>query len=275
MTTPFLPVEPPARSALPYGLFSVLTPRGADSHWSLFGVTWEALSCEGAGGSTGQCDSEGNPIEVGNDLSVSPVTGSAESFHVSGSYSCSLIGGKSPEEGVQKALEHLLTREESRVEQALWNGDLGNTGFAAGAVLVGDSAGAGAGVTVGALEKWLGANYGSLGVLHMDRLVATYLLTKGTLVARGSSLYSVLGTPVVSGAGYPGTDPSGSDPSPGTGLIYATPTLIGYRSEPTANADPASSFFDPSHNDFTATATRSYAIGFDPCGTAYAVVSMS
>lgn len=254
-------VEGQPRVALPFGLFSVLTPRSGsgDPHWGN-GITWETLGCAPASG-IGQvdCDPETEPIGLPKTFAGSGEMGEAEPFTVYGSYSCSPVG-HTVEYAQQRATEHLQAREEARVEQALWTGDLGNNTFSTDAESVGSS------LTVvkavASLEKWLAQNYGSLGVLHMDRHLATVGLKEGVLAARGNVLYTVLGTPVVAGAGYDGPE------------VYATPALLGYRSDIFPGVSPASAGFDRSNNDLYAVAERTYVVGWDPCGTAVAGVTL-
>lgn len=261
-----LEVTGPPRLALPYGLFSVLSPTSpSDAHWQN-GVEWEALSCAPAKGiGDPSCDPEVPTVGLPKEFTDGKGLGAATPFAVYGSFSCSPVG-TTPEEAAQQALAHLLAREEARVEQAVWTGDLGNTGFAPGATSLGTGLSIAEGL--GALEDWIAKNYGSLGVIHADRRVATGLAAKGEVKAKGSTLYTGLGTPVVAGAGYPGTSPNGTAAAAGTGFIYVTPAMLGYRSEPFPGVEPASAGFDRTSNDLFAVAERTYTIGWDDCGTA-------
>lgn len=248
------------RTPLPYGLFSVLTPRPGDSdgHWQQ-GVHWEALTCAPADGLSDPCPPGGDAIGLPKNLTEGGEHASAAPFTIYGHYTCSPVGH--PIGFAQdRAVEHLVVREEARVEQALWTGDLGNGGFAAGATDLGSDLSPEA--AVAALEVWIAQTYGSLGVLHTDRGTATLLIEAGVVKPSGNTLYTVLGTPVVAGAGYPAE-----------GLIHATPALMGYRSEVFPGASPTSAGFDHSQNDLYAVAERTYVIGWDPCGTAVAGVS--
>lgn len=271
-------VEAPARQPLPFGLFSVLSPRPGDGGRWENGIQWESLGCtpvEGIGGfcATGEGGEPVDPIGLPKTFDPGGGVGEAEPFTVYSSYVCSPAGHPDPEDYAQgQALARLLSREEARVEQALWTGDLGNVGFAAGAVPA-DGTGAAAPLVeaVASLEWWLGAVYGSLGVIHMSRPAALLAIKQGVVERVGSSLQTVLGTPVVAGAGYPGTGPDGGDPGEGEAYLYATPALIGYRSEAFAGTSGPGGGFDPRRNDLYATAERTYVIGWDTCGTAYAV----
>lgn len=264
-------VEGPTRQPLPYGLFSVLTPRSTtDPHWQHDGVMWETLTCEPVSGIGGECDAlTGLPLGFVSNGDL----GEADVFHVYGSYNCSPVG-HTIDYAQERATLHLVTREEAFVERTIWTGDLGNTPFAA------DASQAVAGTVsivraISALESWLATNYGSMGVLHMTREAAELGISARSIVVVGTQLRTRLGTPVVAGAGYPGTSPTNAPPAPNTTYVYATPGLLGYRSEIFPGATPTEAGFDRSNNDLYATAERTYSVGWDPCGTAYAVAVLA
>lgn len=266
-------VEGIARQPLPYGLFSVLVPRAtADGHWQN-GVQWETLTCAPASGVGQPCPPEGEEqtgLPKNLDTGAGEL-GEADAFTIYGSYSCTPVG-HTLDYAQDRAEEHLQTREEARVEQAIWTGDLDNVGFAEGAVQV--AAGVSLVRAVAALEQWLAENYGSQGVIHMTREAATVATAAQVLVVKGSALTTVLGTPVVAGGGYPGTGPAGQDPADGSTYLYATPALLGYRSEVFPGSDPVSAGFARDTNDLTAVAERTYVVGWDPCGSAYALATL-
>lgn len=264
-----------ARQSLPYGLFSVLTPRvSADEHWQADGIEWEPLGCEPASGIGQPCDDDVIGIPKNLD-SAGGAGGVAEAtpFTVYGSYNCSPVGH--PIQYAQdRATEHLLAREEARVEQALWTGDLGNTGFASGSVNAGSGAASSLVRALAQLEQWLAVNYGSQGVIHLTREAALLAAEDRGLMVKGNSLVTRLGTPVVAGAGYPGTGPTGAEPADGETYIYATPALAGYRSEVFPGTVPVEAGLDRATNDLHAIAERTYVIGYDPCGTAYVLTNL-
>lgn len=266
-------VEGQPRTALPYGLFSVLTPRSSgDAHWQN-GIEWETLTCEPANGiSDPSCDPVVPTAGLPKSFEGAGLVGDASPFIVYGSYACSPVGHP-VEYAQQRATEHLLAREEARVEQALMTGDLGNGGFAPGATPVG-GAGLSVARAVAALEGWIATAYGSLGVIHMTRETALIAVAEDVAVVKGNGLFTAIGTPIVAGAGYSGADPAGAAPAAGTTNLYATPALLGYRSEPFAGAEPAAAGFDRSTNDLFAVAERTYVIGFDPCGSAVATATL-
>lgn len=260
------------RQPLPYGLFSVLVPRTSpDPHWQN-GIQWESLTCAPASGiGDPNCDPEEETTGLPKNFAPSGDVGEATPFTVYGSYECSPVG-HTVEYAQDRATEHLLAREEFRVEQALWTGDLDNEGFAEDA----DSVGTGLSISraVAALDRWIATNYGSLGVIHMTREAADLAVSALVVVARPNGLYTNVGTPVVAGSGYPGTGPTGQVPDDDSTYIYATPALLGYRSEPFPGVTPPSAGLDKSKNDLYAVSERTYVVGWDPCGSAVALAEL-
>src|SRR5687768_704660 len=120
-------VEAPTRQPLPFGLFSVLTPRpSGDNRWQIEGVEWETLACAPASG-IGQVCVEGEVTGLPKNLNLGGGDlGEATPFTVYGSYTCNPIGAPGMQAMADRATQHLLEREEARVEQAVWTGDLDN-----------------------------------------------------------------------------------------------------------------------------------------------------
>lgn len=202
--------------------------------------------------------------------------GVASQFTVYGHFQCSPVG-YSQADAQDRATAHLLAREEARVEQAFWTGDLGNFPALADPAAVDVTVGAlsSVGQAIGALEDWLGVNYGSLGVIHMTRGAATAAAATGLIAVSGGRLSTRLGTPVVAGAGYPGSSPAGVAPAEGTSWIYGSPALFGYRSDVFDSSARPGDLFDRTQNNLFAVAERSYLLGFDPCGVAAALADTS
>ena len=258
-------VQYPQRAPLPYGLFSVFTPRpGSDDlHW-MNGIEWEALTCDPVSGTGIDCeDALGLPKSFADGGSVDD----ASAFNVYGSYVCSPVG-RTLSEAQERATLHLLAREEAGVENALWTGALGNTPNLQGAT---DLTAAGAVDVVngiGQLEDFLATEYGSLGVIHMTRsglITATAALA---VVRDGQRMFTQAGTPVVAGAGYPGTSPAAVAPDAGETWMYVTPALFGYRSDVITSSNRDGDLLDRGTNDLHAVAERTYVLGWDDCGVA-------
>jgi len=244
------------RAPLPYGLFSVLGFRTSEERWEN-GVIFESLTCEPAGGiANPDCDPETPTVGLPKDLeSDGDPLGEATPFTVYGHHTCSPIGsgfGRAQD----LANQHLQVREEARVEQALWTGDLGNVPNLSGAN------GYAAPVNLGTMEPWravslleqeLAERYGSLGVIHMSREIASRLMKEGDLEKRGGRLFTALGTPIVAGTGY------ASD------RIVGTPAVLGYRGDVFTSSNRPGDLLDRGTNDLYAVAERSYLVGFDEC----------
>jgi hypothetical protein len=193
--------------------------------------------------------------------------GHASVFTVYGTWSCSPVG-YTPEQAQQRATEHLLTFEEARVERAFWTGDLDNEPSLKGATDLGGGGSASITAGVSILEDYIASTYGSLGVIHMTRGAALAGLAADVLTVTDGKLVTKLGTPVVAGAGYPGTGPAGEAPGGGFTWAYATPAIFGYKSDVFTSSSVPGDLLDREQNDMYAVAERNYLLGFDPCGVA-------
>lgn len=262
------------RVPLPFGLFSVLAPRAnSEERWEN-GVIWETLTCEPADG-IGQADCDpaetvGLPKNLdGGDGAL----GEASEFTVYGHWVCTPIGN-SQEHATERATAHLIAREEARVEQAIWTGDLENTPSLREATALSAT------VTtlrrgVAALEQYIAEEYGAQGVIHMTRETASLALERGVVEARGGRLFTKLGTPVIAGTGYDGTGPTGSAAvGADEAWIYATPALFGYRSEIFYPSSIPFDLLDRAQNNLYAVAERTHLIGWDECGVSAVLVSL-
>ena len=258
-------VQRPDRVGLPYGLFSVLVPRpqSDDLHW-MNGIEWEPLTCSPVSGTGIDCeDALGLPKSFADGGGV----GDATAFNVYGSYQCSPVG-RTITEAQERATLHLLSREEAGVENALWTGALGNTPNLQGATDLTSGTAVDVVDGIGQLEDFLATEYGSLGVIHMTRsglITATAALA---VVRDGQRMVTQGGTPVVAGAGYPGTSPAAAAPDAGETWMYATPALFGYRSDVITSSNRDGDLLDRGTNDLFAVAERAYVLGWDDCGVA-------
>lgn len=271
-------VEGAPRQPLPFGLFSVLTPRAeGDARWEN-GIEWETLTCDPVSGRAGAgcAPTEENPtVGLPKNLDRNHgTTGEAAAFAVYGHHNCSPVG-IGPERAQELANAHLMAREEARVEQALWTGDLGNTpnltddaeDLTSGGAVTPAAA-------LGLLEDYIARTYGSLGVIHVPRGAIATLSAAYLLVVAGGRLTTTAGTPVVAGAGYPGTGPGGSAPAADTTWAYASPALFGFRSEVLTSSAVPGDLLDRASNDLYAIAERAYVLGYDPCGVGAAAFDL-
>jgi hypothetical protein len=255
-----------ARLPLPFGLFSVLSLRTGADRWEA-GVSFEQLDCGPAGGIGGwDCDPAAPVAGLPKDLGPNGGGfGAATPFVVYGHATCSPIGYSIASANAD-AQAHLLAREEAAVEHALWTGDLGNVpSLAVGATDLGGPIDTVSGISL--LEDFIAEHYGSLGVIHLSRGLALTAIADSAIQANGAGtrLFTNVGTPVVAGAGYPGSGPAAEPPGAGKSWAYASPALFGYRSDVFSPGDPV---IDTAQNILTALAERSYLVGFDDCGVA-------
>lgn len=262
-------VEGQARQGLPYGLFSVLSPRADESNRWQNGIQWEPLTCEPVSGRAGAgCVSPDEEV-LGLPKNLDPNSGGigeAAAFAIYGHYTCSPVG-HTLEEIQAFSDAHLLAREEAGVEATLWDGRLGNSpNFQDDAV---DLTSGGAVTPLRALaqvEDFIATEYGSLGLIHMTRGALVILSEFGVITGNGSKLVTAAGTPVVAGAGYPNTGPSGSAPAAGNYWIMGSPALFGYRSEVFNSSNRPGDLLDRANNVMTAISERNYLLAYDDCG---------
>lgn len=210
----------------------------------------------------------GEIVGLPKTLDGGPSFGEATPFVVYGHDNCKLTGG-SVAESQERANQHLLAREEQRMEQAFWSGDLGNTpnlkGSGAGIILGG--APQPLELALGYLEYEIGQLYGSTGVIHMTRGMALAALGQELVYQDGDMLRTQLGTPVVAGSGYDGEGPEGQPPTEyGQSWAYATPAVGGYKGEIIEASNRPGDLLDRTNNDMYAIAEREYLLGFDACG---------
>ncbi len=273
-------VAGPGRSALPYGLFSTFTFRPATGDRWEAGVAWERQICDPVDAiGAAFCDPAdivGLPKNLARNGQGS---GEASPFTVYGHFNCSPVGF-TVTEAQRRAEEHLTSREEQRVEFAFWTGDLGNTPSLQTDVVTLGAAAVSLAEGLGALETWIGYQYGSLGVIHLTRGAALAAAGEGLLETKGGRLLTKLGTPVAAGAGYPGTAPGVvpdiADPPPlDTSWGYVSTAIFGYRSEIFNSSSNAGDLFDRRTNDLYAIAERNYLLGYDDCGTAAIQLDLS
>jgi hypothetical protein len=163
-------------------------------------------------------------------------------------------------------MDRLLATETAGAEHQVWTGLAGATPFLSDAPTELAEGETGVALSVGLLDEFIGDTYGAVGVIHCTRAFATVAIAASAMEVRNGRLFSVLGTPVVAGAGYPGTGPANADPDGATQWAYATPSLLVYRSEVFSPDDPAGSLLDRGKNDLYAIAERRWLVGWDGTG---------
>lgn len=248
--TPPALVPAPARTPLPFGLFSVVPFRdGSTDRWQGGGVEFESLECGGPRDVVrDDCDPD-NQIEHLYAGGLAP--GEASPFTVVGSYKCSPIGNTlAHAEGI--ARQRLALTEEASVERAVIDALIADNPTLVNPSVTSRGA-------IARLEENLSGSYGSQGVLHMTRGTAQLALSQKSIERNGQRLSTLLGTPVIAGSGYFGALEFGQ--------IIATPAMFGYRSEVYVAGDAPGQLLDRGKNELHALAMRDYLIGVDVCGT--------
>lgn len=272
-------VDRPTRTQIPYGLFSVVDfrPDTTGSRWEN-GIEWDALTCAPASGIGDPiCPPDGETLEttVASGLPKTPAAdggiGEASKFTVYHENRCSPLGN-TPQQAQDDARAALLLTEQTRVEQALWTGDLGNTAnFQDATVLaVGQTDPA---YVLGALEQALRDAYGALGVIHVG-LIGAAVLREHDLIERvGQRYFTYAGTPVVIGTGYEELTggPVLGAASAGQVWIVGSSAILAYRSEVYAASNRAGDLLDRGTNDLYGIAERDYLLGLE-CGTVAAQI---
>lgn len=254
-------VEAPAAVPYRFGLFSQITPRtseltgaGLDEHWRL-GVQWMSQACGDAKITTGPCiDDEVGPLTPDNYCSVSQF----DPFTVY-AYNNDAVPGFSMDEDVANAVARLTNGEQEAAETFLWNTATAKIGLD-----VVDLTAYPLGYGLGYIEQVLAELYGGQGVIHVNRLTATMLTDQ--LRIEGGRLFTLLGTPVVAGAGYEKIGVT----APTEGLIYGTGPLVMYRGD----VDTRQTAIDKATNQTSIIAQRDYVIGWD-CVAVGAEVSLA
>lgn len=259
-------VQGPVRSPIPYGLFSHLVVRPPDADRWGTGVVWESLTCSAAG-LIGAWNPDGPTTGLPKNLAGDSSGGEASVFTVYGHFSCSPVGWTASA-AQSRAEQHLLIREEQAVEAALWSGAPGQTPTFPGTASVVLPAKAAPLKALAALEEALASSYGSLGIIHLTRGAALRLLADSALEHRSGKLFTALGTPVVAGSGYSpvAAGPGSALPEVGAVWAYATPALLGYRSDVFTSTATPGDLLDRAQNTLYAVAERSYLVGYDECG---------
>lgn len=226
------------------------------------------MDCGGAQTTAGLPKQFNTPGAIG-------VLGNASPFTLYGHVHCSPVG-LTPEEAQAKADEQLILGEQRAAEEVFWTGIMQN---APALEQNGEDitvSGSSYAETIGQLEKWIGDVYGSLGVIHMTRKAAIVGLSLNVLETSGGRLLTRLGTPVAAGAGYRGNSPGMGVPPPAHSTwIFATPALIGYRSEIFHPSVVSGDLLNRGTNELFAVSERTYLIGYEPCGTVAALTPLA
>ena len=272
-------VDPPAFTALPYGLWDTIQHPALPPHWQQ-GITWiercptgdttydECLAVTGTGAPPAPAAKTGN---------VEQTTRGATPFTVYAEFECSPVGLTDAATVAEDALARV---EQQQVEAAFWTGTAGGQTLvfphlaadaevldAQGIVLQTAASpvvtGADVAHALGELEAQLAGCYAGQGIIHVPRQALPTLAAWGLVTERDGRLFTSAGNLVAVGGGYPGTAPDGTTPAAGTVWIYATGAAFGYRSD--VSFTNVRDSLDRSANTLSMIAERTYVLAFECC----------
>lgn len=270
-----LPVAPPARTPLPYGLMSAAqVVDETDVHWRN-GIWFEAGACGRSNITTQSCAATGGAQKAATTVLT---LYASNPFTVYTLPICSSVG-MLPDEAERRAVGALTSGEARAVERELWTGEFGtNPHLAANSPVVGSDGSieqtAATVIVTGAvdvveglalMEEALGSCYGNEGVIHVPPSVLTHMSAWTLFTKDGPRLRTSLGHLVAAGAGYPGTAPDGSGPASGVRWIYGTGAVVLRRTAVETFSRVPSEILDRSKNNVVFVAERTYVIGWECC----------
>jgi hypothetical protein len=236
-------VEAPAVVPHPFGLFSVAEPRlTTDEHWRL-GVQWQSQGCIEDYITYGQCISGGETSLTSNSACV---VKQYEPFTVY-AYNTDAIPGHSLAEHRDQTVQRLINGEQLAAERKLW------ADMIAGADGTIDASAYTPTYALAVAEQAIAEAYPGTGIIHMSRQAATVLWEN--LMVSGGRMQTLIGTPVVVGAGY---DNASGNPI-ATSDLFATGPVILYRGD----VDTREQAINKAHNEVSYVAQRDYVLGWD------------
>lgn len=233
-------VEAPQVVPHPYGLFSIATPGDPGDH-AMVGFMWESWACTVPNTTNDECIN-GGAAPGAKEFGGCPTTITFKPITV---YLGIQRTGQSLDVGQSQVRQILEDSEEFAVEQYLWA--LLGTEVTEAAAL--SPAGA-----LAKVEDALAAGYMGTGVIHMSRGTATRLGAE--LVRVGDHIETLVGTPVVAGAGYTAA------------TIYGTGGVAVRRGEM-----EVVSAWNMAINDELVLAERTYVAGWDCFATGVSVAA--
>lgn len=251
-------VAPPALEALRFGLYSIANMPAPQGRWEL-GIEWEPVAGERAALRASECVDDYTQ-------SVEPRDGETTlegiPFIVVGSYKCK-SASRPMDEAEERALLHLAAGEERAVEYAITTGELGNEPSFQGADDLTPTPGTPVNLAdaFGLVESELAQNDGSVGAIHLPRLLGPMAQDFGLVAREGGHIETLLGTYVAFGGGYDlaNVGPDGNAPAAGSAWLYATGRPTIRRGDTFVQPDEAH-FIDKDNNDVVILAQRAVLV---------------
>lgn len=271
MATPSTPryVAVPAPTKPSYGLESVIQWLDASDAHTFLGVQFEPERCDEATLTSAlPCyDDSESPFGVPKQTTPGVAVVTASPFAVYGEYSCNPVG-RPLEEAFARAQMHLELGRGRAIERAVQLGEAGNEPSLIGSAVDITPSGGPVGLTdaVSRLEQYVGANYGGVGVIHMDRRLAAHAVADMLVYPVNGTLQTGLGTLVAAGAGYdasfgPGESPA--EPDDGELWIYATGAVFGWMSDAPSFPDSPSGAINRDNNTLTVLAEQQIVVAWE------------
>jgi len=271
----FLVPAPALPSSPCHGLFEVVEPRTiTDPHWQSGGIEWEDFLCSpSVSGFVAECP----PATFTKDAEREFNFCHADPFVVYGSFECA-TGGRPVREGFDISKDRLLAWEQWEVERIAWtgttaNGDV-NPSFQTGndtcgivPVVLSSAGPLAACEAIAAMEEFLADLVPCGGIIHASVRMAAVLASHSLMVKEGDRFFTLAGTPIVFGAGYPGTGPGGAAPTAGATWMVATGPMVVVRGDVMMVPDKTSEAINRSINQIEVRAERYYSVGWS-CGIA-------
>lgn len=254
-------VAPPAIEALRFGLYSIANMPAPQGRWEL-GIEWEPVAGERAALRASECVDDYTqsvePREGEDTLEGIP-------FVVVGSYACK-SASRPLDEAETRAVLHLSAGEERAVEYAIATGEMGNAPAFQGATDVTLTPGTPMNLAdaFGVLESELAKTNGSVGAIHVPRLLGPMAQDFGLVAREGQHVETLLGTYVAFGGGYDlaNVGPDGNAPAAGTAWVFATGRPTIRRGEVFIQPDEAH-FIDKQNNDVVILAQRTILVSWN------------
>lgn len=245
---------------------------GTDPRW-VGGFVFVPNSCAAAQAIAIGCDlSDFDDDRTHKAASDNPDNVEYQPFAVVGGDSCSALDKNRDRLG--RARAQLLATESYQIARELWRGDLARAGGWPNPFLT-DPAATDLGThgpvhALAALEQFIvECLHGQRGMIHCTPYTASLWMATYALRVEQNLLLTALGTIVVADAGYDGSAPDASDPTPPSDIndsanAYATPIVHLMRGTVTEVGDMTSQI-DRSVNDWTVFVERPVAATWGGC----------
>lgn len=278
-------VEAPTVTPLPYGLMSVVNiVPDSDPHWKL-GTMYQPDACDPANSTQISCplddieDFRKTPTSVG----IPTIGNDAITLYTW--IDCSPVGNLDEYEerteealdlGAPRALENVfwtgeVTQPTANVyyphlasDTEVFDSEAGTEILLQTAATIPVTGAVNVVQAISILEGAMAECYGGTPVIHVPRKALAHLSDHHLIERRGDKLYTIGGSLIAAGGGYPGTAPDGTAPTATTGWFYAT-GAINLRVSDTKFTSSKEAALRRDINSMVFIAERTYSLGWDCC----------